>query len=84
MSPAMPERVATLEANFAALVQRLDRQVAADAGIHKELTVAVQEIRADAKKRDARDNRLIGALAILIFLGNLIGPLIPRFIEALP
>jgi len=74
----MPERMATIEANFNALVARLDRQVEADAKVHRDLTTVVQRLELSDRKRESQQQRLIGGLAVLIALANLIGPVVAR------
>lgn len=77
----MPERVASLEAHFSDLAQRLDRQVIADAKVHADLLVVIQAIQKDATERDKRDQRLIGALGLLIVGANIVGPLLAPIIN---
>jgi len=74
----MPERMATIEANFNALVARLDRQVEADAKVHRDLTTVVQRLELSDRTRESQQQRLIGGLAVLIALANLIGPVVAR------
>ena len=81
----MPERVASLEAHFSSLTQRLDRQVLADAKVHDDLLRVIVAIQEDARERDKRDQRLIGALGLLIIVANFAGPLLApilvRFVQ---
>ena len=79
--PPMPERMATAEANFASLVQRLDRQVQADAIVHKDLANAVKQIVENERTREKFNQRLIGAGFVVVAIANIVGPLIVRYIE---
>ena len=79
--PTMPERMATQEANFASLVQRLDRQVQADAIVHKDLTNTIKQIVENERTREKFNQRLIGAGFVVVAIANIVGPLIVRYVE---
>ncbi len=79
----MPERLAALEANFAALVQRMDRQIQSDDRVHRELMGVIRALQDDTRARDRRDQRIIGAAAAFILFANIIGPIIAPVVERL-
>lgn len=80
--PTLPERVATIEANFASLIGRLDRQVVTHGEVHRDLVEMVKELKRHDGDRERREQRLIGAFAVLILLANVVGPIIVPIAEA--
>lgn len=77
----MPERVATLEADFRSLMFQLRSQSEAHAEVHRDLVQVVKILQANDTGREKREQRLIGGLAVLIVLANIVASVIVPIVE---
>lgn len=71
-------RLTRLEERHVALGERFDRHLADSARLHGEATSLIRKLDEQARRHELRTAQLFGGIAVLIFLGQLLAPIILR------
>ena len=79
----MAERVAGLEAMFAALTARLDRQVERDDALHERLTRAITGLAERQGVSERQMARWLGAATAIMIAASFLAPIVSRAIGLL-